>query len=621
MTVESKSPRRIGRRWPVRSESSVVGRSGRGRDEGFTLVELLIVLVVSPMIVGALSLMLMASFTLSSRVSTRLATTGDAQLSSAQLFRDVQSATRFTTLSNPSGPAQCGTGTQVLGLLSGAVAYSLTNIVSATVVSYSLSPNGVVATSGQENNLVRQVCSYTGGSSPTETLTSTTIVSYNEMGTISPQVSGVSCSPSACSTPGQTPWATTWAYTTGIQGISMLVNEATTNAQSYTTDPACAVGSAYCFTLAAAPREWTQISGGNPVIPPSGVTPIVLLSGNGLGLNTCTSKNAAVSANGPIVLNTSNTPDVQEGNGSGNKVSVYGTYIDYNVASTGPTNPPVFGSKVPMPTPEADPLAYLPAPPTTGLPTDPPTVTGPSNGAKYYKPGIYNSSDPLTGPAILESGVYILNGTGVVASGQLTSGPGGTLVYVTQGSVAPAGLVLSPLTSGTYNGISLFQGPAASAGPPYDTNPLTMSGNGVASIGGVLYAPYASFNWTGTDTMLVGDLVVSSSACNGGGNGNGGIYAGFSQSITITTPAPSTAAVGSTYTPAATGGASLQPVIFTIDGLTAAGVCSMSVGVVHFKAAGTCLIDADQGGAVNSAVTPPVGYTQAPTVQQSVNVL
>jgi len=70
----------------------------------------------------------------------------------------------------------------------------------------------------------------------------------------------------------------------------------------------------------------------------------------------------------------------------------------------------------------------------------------------------------------------------------------------------------------------------------------------------------------------------------------------ISQTINFTSTPPVGAVVGGpTYTPTATGGASGNPVTFTIDP-TASSVCSISAGVVSFEGIGTCVIDADQAG-------------------------
>lgn len=81
----------------------------------------------------------------------------------------------------------------------------------------------------------------------------------------------------------------------------------------------------------------------------------------------------------------------------------------------------------------------------------------------------------------------------------------------------------------------------------------------------------------------------------------------LAQSLSFTSIAPANAKVGDTYTPTATGGASGNPVVFSVSGVPqtvsasmtakAAGeVCSISGGVVSFSAPGTCTIMATQAG-------------------------
>lgn len=90
--------------------------------------------------------------------------------------------------------------------------------------------------------------------------------------------------------------------------------------------------------------------------------------------------------------------------------------------------------------------------------------------------------------------------------------------------------------------------------------------------------------------------------------------AGSSATLTIN-PAPQTIkfassvsspTVGGTYVPTATGGASGQPVIFSIDPSSVG--CSISGGTVTFTTTGVCVIDANQAGSTD--------YYAAKTAQQ-----
>jgi hypothetical protein len=84
------------------------------------------------------------------------------------------------------------------------------------------------------------------------------------------------------------------------------------------------------------------------------------------------------------------------------------------------------------------------------------------------------------------------------------------------------------------------------------------------------------------------------------------------QTITFTSVAPNPGLYqGPTYTVTATGGASGNPVIFTIDA-SAASVCAIAGSTVSFIGTGLCVINANQAGNAN--------YLAAPQVQQSFGV-
>ena len=83
-----------------------------------------------------------------------------------------------------------------------------------------------------------------------------------------------------------------------------------------------------------------------------------------------------------------------------------------------------------------------------------------------------------------------------------------------------------------------------------------------------------------------------------------------SQSIVFTPPATGT--VGGSAVLSATGGGSGNPVVFSVDGSSGSGVCSVSGSTVSYLAAGSCVIDANQAGNAS--------YTAAQTVIQTITV-
>jgi hypothetical protein len=83
------------------------------------------------------------------------------------------------------------------------------------------------------------------------------------------------------------------------------------------------------------------------------------------------------------------------------------------------------------------------------------------------------------------------------------------------------------------------------------------------------------------------------------------------QTISFTSTAAANSAAGDTYDVTATGGASGNPVTFTIDPASTS-ICSISGATVTFNQAGICVIDANQAGNAQ--------YQQARQVQQDVAV-
>jgi prepilin-type N-terminal cleavage/methylation domain-containing protein len=129
------------------------------RDEaGFTLIELIIVTLIIPVIIGAITLALISVFSLQAGTSGRIADSGDAQVVSSNFETDVQNASLITSASTGLSP-QCtpaspiAGGTQVLGLQSPANG--------GTVISYEDVANG-----NGGYSLMRYVCQGGANSSP-----------------------------------------------------------------------------------------------------------------------------------------------------------------------------------------------------------------------------------------------------------------------------------------------------------------------------------------------------------------------------------------------------------------------------------------------------------------------
>ena len=81
------------------------------------------------------------------------------------------------------------------------------------------------------------------------------------------------------------------------------------------------------------------------------------------------------------------------------------------------------------------------------------------------------------------------------------------------------------------------------------------------------------------------------------------------QTVTFTSLPPNDPPNGTSYQPTATGGASGQPVTFSI---ATPDICTTARGTVSFTAVGQCVLHADQAGNAN--------YTAAPTASQQITV-
>jgi hypothetical protein len=88
--------------------------------------------------------------------------------------------------------------------------------------------------------------------------------------------------------------------------------------------------------------------------------------------------------------------------------------------------------------------------------------------------------------------------------------------------------------------------------------------------------------------------------------------------FTSTTPGPTAAVVGAQYSVTATGGASTNPVTYTVDATTTNGSCTVSGSTVTFVHPGSCVIAADQAGNGDFLAAPtatqPVPVSPAATV-------
>ncbi len=223
--------------------------------EGFTLIELVIVVAILPVVVGGIAVALLSVFSLQNSVSNRVSDSDDALVASSVFNRDVQSAQMVTSDPNPADPAApaCGTSTQtqVLGLEWGANPAFVGGY--QTVVSYVETPVPNPRNTATVNALVRQVCSNGAASS----------------GYTSQQLSSDIGSPGVVFAPaGAAANApTSWISTLGFTSITINVTEpgADYSVAGSGSGGSAAASDNYKFSLVGLPGEST--SNGTPPDP------------------------------------------------------------------------------------------------------------------------------------------------------------------------------------------------------------------------------------------------------------------------------------------------------------------------------------------------------------------
>jgi Domain of unknown function DUF11/Bacterial Ig-like domain (group 3)/Putative Ig domain len=244
-----------------------------------------------------------------------------------------------------------------------------------------------------------------------------------------------------------------------------------------------------------------------------------------------------------------------------------------------------------------------------------------------------NGSDNTLDLSAAPNGVTVtLNGDspsspGVVAN--LNSGPGGSTsdrfwdIQVVTGAPSTMSLASSADPSVFGRQVTFTATVALSDGGGTvaffaDGSATPISGCGTQSLTQVSGLTYSATCTTsslpaGTHSISATYTGDSNSAGNTASLPGGQTVNLAAQSISFT--APGTGTVSGSATLTATGGASGNPVVFTVDPSSGTGVCTVSGAngsTVNYAGAGSCVIDANQAGNAT--------YTAAPQVTQTITV-
>lgn len=168
--------------------------------------------------------------------------------------------------------------------------------------------------------------------------------------------------------------------------------------------------------------------------------------------------------------------------------------------------------------------------------------------------------------------------------------------------------------TGLVGGTDTLSATGGASGNPVVFSLDPTSGTGVCTLSGT--------NGATVSYTSVGSCVIDADQA---GNAAYGPAPQVQQAVTvakraqvITFTVPGSGQVGSSATLSATGGASGNPVVFSLDATSGRGVCTLSGTTVRYNAVGSCVIDANQAGNASYSPAPPVQQTVAVRRSQTI---
>jgi prepilin-type N-terminal cleavage/methylation domain-containing protein len=519
-------------------------------DQGFSLVELLIAVILIPIIMGAVAVAVIAGLQATSGTdphgtSVRLADSHDAQNTSAQFVQDLQSAQYISTNKSDSLCPTNGTKGQLVGL----------QWKDPSGTTYNVSYDAVQLSATSPSVIQRRLCK---GATETDAITSHNVFVPNpppdctaSVCTPPYPVASVAYSPCPALAPTATDCATA-AGETGYAAVSVICADGNNNCANGVSHSAPlvmrptaaqitagAIGvktatisiqenqSGYQYALTATPRVWNGV-GSQQAAPP---TPPFILEGANpmLGVGQC-----GFIVNGIAAVDNSNDNSISIGStgkpGSGLQATgVYTTDTkNPNGAVKGPTSkwpqPPLSGQPI------LDPYASLAAPKLAAVPPAWPAPDPTSNSSfgagsynTYYLPTNYKFPNGVNS---LNPGIYVINGGTVTMDGRASiqmatvGGQSGVLFYaVNGGSINLAGgasVTMTPLQN--WENTALPE-PVIWLDKTDTSGTISIGGtSGATAILGAIYAPNSAINTNGGGNLNVTALVANSVSCSGGGS-------------------------------------------------------------------------------------------------------
>jgi streptogramin lyase len=281
--------------------------------------------------------------------------------------------------------------------------------------------------------------------------------------------------------------------------------------------------------------------GQSPFLPSSAtitvsIGPSIIVTNPAASGALTVSGNASINIPGEIVVDSSSTSALSAaGNAQimASAIDVQGGFQETGNATISPA--PTTDVSV------ADPLGTLGTPSPTGL-----TSYGPvsfTTGTHTICPGIYtqikvsgNASLTLSAGSGGSPGIYIIEGGGLTVTGGASLSDQDVFIYNTGSNYPGSGgnfggitlsgsgtFALTAPASGPYAGVVIFQSRA-------NTRALSLSGNAMAGVSGIIYAPSALLSFSGNSQLqaaldvgmlnLSGNVALTQMAAGGDGTGD-----------------------------------------------------------------------------------------------------
>jgi hypothetical protein len=181
---------------------------------------------------------------------------------------------------------------------------------------------------------------------------------------------------------------------------------------------------------------------------------------------------------------------------------------------------------------------------------------------------------------------------------------------VTSGTSTPTPqtITFTAPASGTVGGTATLSATGGGSGNPVVFSVDSSSGAGVCAVSGT---NGSTVSYTGAGDCVIDANQAGNASYSAAPQVQQTIVVGkAAQAITFTAPASGT--VGGTATLSATGGRSGNPVVFSVDASSGAGVCVVSGTngtTLKYTGVGTCVVDASQAGNANYSAAPQVRRT------------